>query len=446
MVLSTEVSQVPKHILVVDDSLDLIGAYREVLQEQGYDVSTATGGDEALAQIRGRQFDLLITDIFMAGMDGFELISRVRHEVPAHLPIVAVSGMKAARDEALKRGADAFALKPLDYDVLVKLAKNGLAAQPPQILETSADAHRRVSRQLAEAAVEAYLANDPDALDGIRRILRVVSRFYAQPHAMLLWSSHGEIVLGGTSDPALVGKPLPKALMLIAQSVIECGSSLVASRSSGLMTELFDNDLRFVVGVPLMLSGMPIGTLIMFDDQPHVFTASELRLLEQVGARAAQLVGRVASGTAVDMNGLALRETFLQALSAIMQWSSERQQVLGLGIAEYSQSLPHQQPASFMVELPPRSLAGNLGMRAAFFTTGAAAGAVREQLSTFRTSARRLGDVVQWSQLVLDQPLPPLSALELTDWCTRLGEPVPGVPVPEAVCLELAEVPLSPAS
>jgi DNA-binding response OmpR family regulator len=46
VLLSTEVSQVPKHILVVDDSLDLIGAYREVLQEQGYDVSTATGGDE----------------------------------------------------------------------------------------------------------------------------------------------------------------------------------------------------------------------------------------------------------------------------------------------------------------------------------------------------------------------------------------------------------------
>jgi CheY-like chemotaxis protein len=430
----------------VDDSLDLIGAYREVLEEQGYDVTTASGGDEALAQIRSRPFDLLITDIFMAGMDGLELISRVRRELPAHLPIVAVSGMKAARDEALKRGADAFALKPLDYDVLVRLAKNGIAAGVPQVHEASADVHRRVSRELAEVAVESYLTNEPDAIEGIRRVLRVVSRFYAQPHAMLLWSSHGEIVLGGSSDPALMDKPIPKPLVHVAQSVIECGSSLVISRGIGVMLDVFGSDLRFVAGVPLMLSGMPIGTMVMFDDQPHVFTASELRLLEQLGARAVQLVGRAASGNAVDMHGLVLRDTFLNALSAIMHWSSERQQVLGLAIAEYDQALAHNQPASFMVELPPHSLAGNLGKRAAFFTTAASAAAVREQLAGFRVSAGHLGDVRQWSQLVLDQPLPPLSALELVDWCTHLGVPVSGLPAPQAVGLELASVPLSPAA
>jgi len=239
---------VPKRILVVDDSLDLIGAYRDVLEEQGYTVTTASGGDEALALLRKERPDLIITDIFMAGMDGLELISRVRRELgEPHLPIVAVSGMKAARDEALKRGADAFALKPLDYDVLVALTKDGLQRKLPPVHEATADLHRRASRSLAEVAVESYLANEPDALDGVRRLLRVISRFYDQPRAMLLWSSKGEIVLGGSSDADLAGKPLAEPIVHIARSIIECGSSLVVSRGSSVMNELFGSDLRFVV-------------------------------------------------------------------------------------------------------------------------------------------------------------------------------------------------------
>ena len=78
-------------ILLVDDNANGLKARKTVLEEQGYKIVTASGGDDALELFGKQKFDLVVTDYKMPCMDGLELIGHLRELSPA-LPIVLVSG------------------------------------------------------------------------------------------------------------------------------------------------------------------------------------------------------------------------------------------------------------------------------------------------------------------------------------------------------------------
>ena len=65
-------------ILLVDDNLHGIAARKMILAEQGYEVETALSGEEGWDLFRRSRFDIVVTDLRMSGMDGIELISRIR--------------------------------------------------------------------------------------------------------------------------------------------------------------------------------------------------------------------------------------------------------------------------------------------------------------------------------------------------------------------------------
>src|SRR5438132_2014867 len=78
-------------ILIIDDEPELRLMIREVLEGAGYEVEEAQTGTEGLSLHRRRPFHLIITDIFMPGKDGFEVINELRHE-NEFLPVLAISG------------------------------------------------------------------------------------------------------------------------------------------------------------------------------------------------------------------------------------------------------------------------------------------------------------------------------------------------------------------
>ena len=80
----------PGRILVVDDHPEACKFMRNVLHT--FSVEEASNGIEALELIKGGEFDVVVTDIRMPGMDGYALLERVRREFP-DLPVVAISGM-----------------------------------------------------------------------------------------------------------------------------------------------------------------------------------------------------------------------------------------------------------------------------------------------------------------------------------------------------------------
>ena len=109
------------YVLVVDDSLTVRKVTSRFLEKQGYDVETAKDGIEALEQLRDRIPDVMLVDIEMPRMDGYELTSRIRDEPRLNrIPIIMItsrSGMKH-RERAMSLGVDVYLGKPYQEDDL----------------------------------------------------------------------------------------------------------------------------------------------------------------------------------------------------------------------------------------------------------------------------------------------------------------------------------------
>jgi DNA-binding NtrC family response regulator len=100
-------------ILVVDDDDSLRRMMEYTLQEAGYQVSVAGDGDEALSAVHKSQPRLVITDLRMERMGGFELLSHIRRDFPDILMIVVTAfGSVESAVEAMQRGAHDYLVKP----------------------------------------------------------------------------------------------------------------------------------------------------------------------------------------------------------------------------------------------------------------------------------------------------------------------------------------------
>jgi two-component system chemotaxis sensor kinase CheA len=101
-------------ILILDDSLNTREVERTILEEAGYDVATAGNGLEGLEHVRRTPVDLVIADVEMPAMDGFEFISRLKQdERLQQIPVIIVStrGSEADRQQGLNLGAQAYIVK-----------------------------------------------------------------------------------------------------------------------------------------------------------------------------------------------------------------------------------------------------------------------------------------------------------------------------------------------
>ena len=111
------------YVLVVDDSLTVRKVTSRFLQKQGFDAATAKDGVEALEQLRERVPDVMLVDIEMPRMDGYELTARIRDDVRLrHIPIIMItsrSGHKH-RDRAMSLGVDVYLGKPYQEEDLRK--------------------------------------------------------------------------------------------------------------------------------------------------------------------------------------------------------------------------------------------------------------------------------------------------------------------------------------
>jgi DNA-binding response OmpR family regulator len=109
-----------KHILVVDDDPAVTSVLRRGLLYEGYTVEVANSGEEGLARAREHVPDLVILDIMMPGLDGLEVLSRLR-EADTHLPVLFLTARDAPADEVLglERGADDYVVKPFTFEVLL---------------------------------------------------------------------------------------------------------------------------------------------------------------------------------------------------------------------------------------------------------------------------------------------------------------------------------------
>jgi sigma-B regulation protein RsbU (phosphoserine phosphatase) len=135
-------------LLVVDDNEINLDLLSRRLARAGHSVRTASSGEAALALLRQEPFDLVLLDVMMPGIDGFEVLRRVRAEHHAtSLPVIMATARDQREDvvQALSLGANDYVTKPLDLPVV--LARVGtqlsLKAAVDRIIELERDLERR---------------------------------------------------------------------------------------------------------------------------------------------------------------------------------------------------------------------------------------------------------------------------------------------------------------
>lgn len=111
-----------KRILLVEDDPSLLRAVSYMLEKEGYEVLTANNGLDGLTKAKGENPDLLILDVMLPGIDGFEVCHRLRAEPQtARLPILMLSakGQAADKSTGLQVGANEYLTKPVERLVLL---------------------------------------------------------------------------------------------------------------------------------------------------------------------------------------------------------------------------------------------------------------------------------------------------------------------------------------
>jgi DNA-binding response OmpR family regulator len=119
-----------KKILIVDDDELVLIALKELLKAEHYEVRTCSRGAEALTTIDQEDFDLLILDIIMPEMDGFELCREIRKKIPyQEKPIIFLTAKNQEEDKkrGLEAGGTLFLSKPISPQRLLALLADAVA-------------------------------------------------------------------------------------------------------------------------------------------------------------------------------------------------------------------------------------------------------------------------------------------------------------------------------
>jgi CheY-like chemotaxis protein len=116
-----------KNILIIDDNEDILEIFEQVLVDEGFDVSTANNGNEGIKLFKRQSFDIVIIDINMPGMNGFEVVENIKNDFIL-VPIILMSSdylpIDAAEVENL--GVNAVISKTIDDTTFCNLVRSCL--------------------------------------------------------------------------------------------------------------------------------------------------------------------------------------------------------------------------------------------------------------------------------------------------------------------------------
>ena len=104
-----------KKILVVDDEPNVVRTLTFVLKKEGYDVSSAENGEEAIARVKESKPNLMFLDVMMPKKNGYEVCKELKSDSglsDIHIVMLSAKGQEADRDKALSLGANEFMSKP----------------------------------------------------------------------------------------------------------------------------------------------------------------------------------------------------------------------------------------------------------------------------------------------------------------------------------------------
>jgi diguanylate cyclase (GGDEF)-like protein len=191
---AVQTAEVP-HLLVVDDVADNRAVLTRRFERNGFKVSEAAGGVEALRMIEAQTFDLVLLDVMMPDMEGTEVLQTIRATRPSSvLPVIMVTARTMSDDvvQSLRLGADDYVTKPVDFPVALARVKTQLARRKAeQVVHHAAEALSRSKLDL-----EVKIAERTRELVRINEQLKQEIRSREQSEAEIRHLAHHDALTG----------------------------------------------------------------------------------------------------------------------------------------------------------------------------------------------------------------------------------------------------------
>jgi DNA-binding NtrC family response regulator len=172
----------PEEVLVVDDEPQMLIAIHETLRREGYSITTAGSAREALCRLREKFYHLVITDMRMPEMTGFDLLKKVKASTP-QTPVVLLTAYGTIQNavDAMKQGAFDYLLKPFSSASLESVVRRALSSVPDrgasqtyEIVTQDPDFSRMLDRARQAAASTATVLIEAESGTGKELLARMV--------------------------------------------------------------------------------------------------------------------------------------------------------------------------------------------------------------------------------------------------------------------------------
>ncbi len=298
-----------RKILVIDDDISFRRVLEYNLQQEGYEVLTAASGEEGLVQFDSQKPPLVITDMKMPGMDGFQLLKAVKERAPATLVIIITAfGAVDTAVEAMKLGAYDFITKPFNRDQLKLVV--GKALQLTALTEEN----RQLKSELTEQVDFRNIVGISGAMEKVFEMVRKVA------------STEATVLITGESGTGkeLVAKAIHslsgrRGAPFVAINCAAIPRELLESELFGHVKGAFTGAIRDKKGKFQLAAG---GTLFLDEVgelppelQPKLLRALQERVVEPVGGTAPEKLDvRIVAATNLELEEEITRGRFREDL------------------------------------------------------------------------------------------------------------------------------------
>ncbi len=347
-------------LLIVDDEPRIGQLLTDLLSREGYTVDSCLTGGDALNMLRGDIYDMVISDLKMPGMDGFELIESIRAEQPDVLKVM-MTGYATVETavQALKHGADDYVTKPFDVDELRKVV--GRLLETRRLARENQELLERIRQQASAGAKDVSPVQPKDfsllleckiaqshAINQISQTITALLDLEDMLGACLglvnqeMHVERSSIMLVEGSGTHLVVRAVEGAgndLLGKRQRVGERISGWVAQRKESLLIEDIGNHRHFradstryksksLLSVPVMYQGRLMGVMNLTDKRENrAFTEDDREFLETVAGQLAVAIENArlyAELKANSLNAVSALAQSMEARAAFTAGHSER--------------------------------------------------------------------------------------------------------------------------